>query len=239
MGHAIENMCKDSQTCEIVAGVDTNLGVPHPFPTAPSLLELNANADVIIDFSHHSACKQICDYATETGTPVVFATTGYSEDELDIIKKTSKKIAIFRSGNMSVGINLLIELSKKAAKALGDFDAEIIEQHHNQKLDAPSGTALMIADALASIKPDSQYIYDRSQVRRKRQANEIGIHSIRAGSIVGEHEVIFAGSNEIVKLSHSASSREVFADGALKAACFIKDQKPGLYDMSKMLQNII
>lgn len=239
MGRAIENMCKDSSDYEIVAGVDTNLGVPHPFPTAPSLFELDSNADVIIDFSHHSACKGICDYSEKIGTPVVFATTGYSDDELEIIRNASKKVAIFHSGNMSVGINLIIELSKKAAKALSDFDAEIIEQHHNQKLDAPSGTALMIADGIKSVRADSKYIYDRTQVRRKRQSNEIGIHSVRGGSIVGEHDVIFAGNNEVVKLSHSALSREVFADGALKAAAFIKDKAPGLYDMSKMLKDII
>ncbi len=239
MGRAIENMCKDSTEYEIVAGVDTNLGVPHPFPTAPSVFELDSNADVIVDFSHHSACKGVCDYAIKTQTPVVFATTGYSGDELETIKRASKEIAVFHSGNMSVGINLIIELSKKAAKALSDFDAEIIEQHHNQKLDAPSGTALMIADEIKSVRQNSEYIYDRTQVRRKRKSNEIGIHSVRGGSIVGEHDVIFAGPNEVVKLSHSASSREVFADGALKAAAFIKDKAPGLYNMSKMLENVI
>ncbi len=239
MGRAIEEMCKANDKFTIVAGLDVNLGVPHEFPVVGSADELSCSADALIDFSHHSAAKSLCEYAVRTGTPVIFCTTGYTDEELELIKKTSKKVAVFRSGNMSLGINLLIELSKKASEILEGFDIEIIEQHHNQKLDAPSGTALMIADGIKSVREDSEYVYDRTKVRQKRASNEIGIHSVRGGSIVGEHEVIFAGRNENVTLRHSALSREVFADGALKAAEFIKGKGAGMYNMSNVLEGLI
>ncbi len=239
MGRAIEEMCKGSDRYTIVAGLDINLGIPHEFPVVSSVKELDCKADALIDFSHHSACTSLCEYAAETGTPVIFCTTGYTEQELALIKETSKKTALFRSGNMSLGINLLIELSKKASEILEGFDIEIIEQHHNQKLDAPSGTALMIADGIKSVRESSEYVYDRTKLRQKRSQNEIGIHSVRGGSIVGEHEVIFAGRNENVTLHHSALSREVFADGALKAAQFIKGKGAGMYDMSNVLEGLI
>ena len=238
MGRAIEAMCKNSDKYTIVAGVDVNLGIPHEFPTVSDINELSCKADALIDFSHHSAANKLCEYAAKTNTPVIFCTTGYTDEELEIIRNTSEKVAVFRSGNMSLGINLLIELSKKAAEILEDFDIEVIEQHHNQKLDAPSGTALMIADGIKEVREDSNYVYDRTQVRRKREANEIGIHSVRGGSIVGEHEVIFAGRNENVTLRHSALSREVFADGALKAAEFIAGKPAGMYNMSDVLENL-
>lgn len=239
MGRAIEEMCKNSLEYEIVSGIDVSLGVPHAFPTVTEPDELDVKADAIIDFSHHSAAKKLCEYAVKTGTPVVFSTTGYTQEELEIIKKASESTAVFRSGNMSVGINLLIELAKRAAGVLEGFDAEIIEMHHNQKLDAPSGTALMIADGIKSVRQDSEYVYDRTKVRKKRDANEIGIHSVRAGSIVGEHEVVFGGTNEVVRISHSALSREVFADGALRAARFLKGKKSGMYNMSDLLEEIV
>ncbi len=239
MGKAIEDYCKNSDLYTIVAGVDVNLGIPHEFPTASSIAEIDTKADAVIDFSHHSASKSLCEYAVKTSTPVIFCTTGYTEQELELIEQTSKKAPLFRSGNMSLGINLLIELSKKAAEILDGFDIEIIEQHHNQKLDAPSGTALMIADGIKGVKPESQYIYDRTQKRQKRDSAEIGIHSVRGGSIVGEHEVIFAGRNENVTLRHSALSREVFADGALKAAAFMKGKSAGMYDMSCVLKEMM
>ncbi len=239
MGKAIEEMCKASSRFRIVAGLDINLGIPHEFPTVSDVNELDCSADAIIDFSHHSASKALCDYAVKTSTPVIFCTTGYTDEELEYIKLTSQKVAVFRSGNMSLGINLLIELSKKAAEILDGFDIEIIEQHHNQKLDAPSGTALMIADGIKSVKQDSEYVYDRTNVRRKRDEHEIGIHSVRGGSIVGEHEVLFAGRNENITLRHSALSREVFADGALKAAEFIKGKGAGMYNMTSVLSELI
>ena len=239
MGRAIEQMCESDDRYEIVAGIDINLGVPHGFPTVQSVSELDCKADAIIDFSHHTMAKALCEYAVKTGTPVIFCTTGYTDEELDMISKASESVAVFRSGNMSLGINLLIELSKKASEILEGFDIEIIEQHHNQKLDAPSGTALMIADGIKSVRQDSEYVYDRTQVRRKRAENEIGIHAVRGGSIVGEHEVIFAGRNENVILRHSALSREVFADGALKAASFIKGKGAGMYNMSNVLEGLV
>jgi len=239
MGRAIEEMCKTSDRYTIIGGVDVSLGVPHEFPVVSDINELSGKADALIDFSHHSAASKLCEYAVKTNTPVIFCTTGYTDEELAIINEASKKVAVFRSGNMSLGINLLIELSKKAAEILEGFDIEIIEQHHNQKLDAPSGTALMIADGIKNVKQDSEYIYDRTKVRQKRAQNEIGIHSVRGGSIVGEHEVLFAGRNENITLRHSALSREVFADGALKAAEFISGKGAGMYNMSDCLKELM
>ena len=232
MGKAVEELCEADENAEIIAGIDINLGIPHRFPTVSDPFAIENKADVIIDFSHHSCAAMLCDFAVKTSTPVVFATTGHTKEELALIENTSKKVAIFSSANMSLGVNLLIELSKRAAKALENFDIEIIEKHHNQKLDAPSGTALMIADAIKSVRPDSEYIYDRTTQRKKRDKNELGILAVRGGTIVGEHDVIFAGTNEVVTLSHSAQSREIFASGALTAAKFLCTKKPGLYHMS-------
>lgn len=152
------------------------------------------------------------------------------------MNQAAEEVAVFFSGNMSIGINLLIELCRQAAATLGEsFDVEIIEKHHNQKLDAPSGTALMIADALCEERDDTEYVYDRHSVRKKREPREIGIHSVRGGTIVGEHEVIFAGNNEIVSLTHTATSREIFANGALKAAAYLAGKPAGLYNMSDLI----
>lgn len=235
MGKAVEELCKNDTSVEIVAGIDINLGVPHSFPTVSNPFELDIKADVIIDFSHHSCAEMLCNYAIETGTPIVFATTGYTDEELELINKTSEKVAVFTSANMSLGVNLLINLAKQAAKILDNFDIEIIEKHHNQKLDAPSGTALMIANGIKEIRDNSKYVYDRSQVRQKREKEEIGIHAIRGGTIVGEHDVIFAGHNEVVTISHSAQSREVFASGAVSAAKFIAEKGAGMYHMEDLI----
>lgn len=235
MGKAVEEICMSDENVEIIGGIDINLGVPHKFPTVSNPVELDAKADVIIDFSHHTCANMLCEYASATGTPVVFATTGYTPDELEIIRQASEKTAIFTSANMSLGVNLIIGLAKQAAKILPGFDIEIIEKHHNQKLDAPSGTALMIADGIKSVRNNSQYVYDRSGVRQKRGKDEIGIHAVRGGTIVGEHDVIFAGYNEVVTISHSAQSREIFASGALSAAKFVVSKKSGLYHMEDMI----
>ena len=193
-------------------------------------------ADVIIDFSNPAVLDDMLDYAKEHSLPCIICTTGYDEEQKAKIAEASKSVPVFYSGNMSLGINLIIELAKKAASVFGeDFDVEIVEQHHNQKLDAPSGTALMIADAVASVKPDSEYVYDRHSYRKKRDKREIGIHSVRGGNIVGEHEIIFAGTDEVLKISHSAHSKTVFAVGALNAAVFIVGKKPGMYNMSDLL----
>ena len=223
----------------IVAGVDVNAASidASDFPIYESITEFSDKADVIVDFSHHSALPSLLDYAKATKTPVVVATTGHTDEELALMNETAKSVAIFHSGNFSIGINLIINLAKQAARTLGaDFDIEIIEKHHNKKLDAPSGTALMIANAVAEEREESEYIYDRHSVRKAREPKEIGIHSVRGGSIVGEHEVIFAGANEVVSISHSAASREIFANGALRAAIYLAGKSAGLYSMTDLIE---
>jgi 4-hydroxy-tetrahydrodipicolinate reductase len=223
----------------IVAGVDINAASidASDFPIYESITEFSDKADVIVDFSHHSALPSLLDYAKATKTPVVVATTGHTDEELALMREAASEVAIFHSGNFSIGINLIINLAKQAARTLGaDFDIEIIEKHHNKKLDAPSGTALMIANAVADERDESEYIYDRHSVRKAREPKEIGIHSVRGGSIVGEHEVIFAGANEVVSISHSAASREIFANGALRAAIYLAGKSAGLYSMTDLIE---
>ena len=223
----------------IIAGVDINASAleASPFPIYESITEFCGKADVIVDFSHHSALPSLLEYAKATKTPVVVATTGHTDEELSLMREAASEVAIFHSGNFSIGINLIITLAKQAARTLGeDFDIEIIEKHHNKKLDAPSGTAIMIANAVADEREESEYIYDRHSVRKARDKNEIGIHSVRGGSIVGEHEVIFAGANEVVSISHSAASREIFANGALRAASYLAGKSAGLYNMTDLIE---
>ena len=238
MGKAITAAIKGD--CAIVAGVDINasaLSAACSFPIYEKISDFPDKADVIIDFSHHSALPSLIEYAKRTKTPIVIATTGHTDEELSLIEESAKEVAIFRSGNFSLGINLLITLAKQAAKTLGmDFDVEIVEKHHNKKLDAPSGTAIMIADAIASERTESEYVYDRHSVRKAREQKEIGIHSVRGGTIVGEHEAIFAGENEIVTISHSAASREIFATGAIRAAIYLASKTNGLYNMTDMIE---
>lgn len=237
MGSAITahvNRCED---IEISAGVDKFHGVARDYPVYDSIAEVEGKHDVIIDFSNPDANESIVKYAVETGTPVVICTTGLNEAQTENIKSASKKVGVFFSFNMSLGVNLIVELSKKAAAVLGDdFDIEIIEQHHNQKIDAPSGTAYMLANAInETLDNQMQYNYDRHSVRRKRDSREIGIHSVRGGNIVGEHEVIFAGTDEVVTISHSARSKEVFATGAVNAARFLCGKGAGLYSMKDII----
>ena len=209
------------------------------YPVYHSIEEFEGRADVMIDFSHHSALPALLAYATRTGTPLVVATTGHTEEELSQMRAAAQQAPIFFSRNMSLGINLLISLCRRAAATLGeDFDIEIIEKHHNQKLDAPSGTALMIADALCEDGTEHPYVYDRHAERRKRARGEIGLHAVRGGTIVGEHEVLFAGKDECVTLSHSAASREVFATGALRAARFMVGKSAGLYNMDDVVNSL-
>ena len=240
MGRAITEALTDSKEYKIVAGVDINastLGSACAFPVYTSIDDFTANADVIIDFSHHSALPSLLNYAISHKTPIVVCTTGHTDEEMDMMRKAANEIAIFFSRNMSIGVNLLIDLCRRAVSALGeDFDIEIIEKHHHNKLDAPSGTAMMIAEELKdSRNGDAEFVYDRHEVRRMRDPREIGIHAVRGGSIVGEHEVIFAGANEIITLSHTATSRELFADGAIKAADFMIGKSQGLYSMSDLI----
>jgi 4-hydroxy-tetrahydrodipicolinate reductase len=238
MGKVISSLVADRDDCEIVAGVDKVAFSGTPFPQFADISSVNVSADAIIDFSHPSALDGILDYAISNNLPVVLATTGYTDEDIEKIDSASKKIPVFFSANMSLGINLLSELAKKAAEVLGDdFNIEIVEMHHNQKIDSPSGTALLLADEISSVKDNKpKYEYDRHSKRQKRDKNEIGIHSVRGGTIVGEHEVIFAGHDEIITLSHSARSKEIFASGAVNAAIFMADKTPGLYNMGNLIK---
>ena len=224
MGRVITRLAGEDPDCRIVCGVDINTSVENEYPVFENIRDFDGDADVIIDFSHPSTLTATLEYATSKNIPAIICTTGLSSDQKDEIVKASEKTAIFFSANMSIGVNLIVELAKKAAKVLeGSFDIEIIEKHHNQKIDAPSGTALMIADSVSEVlQSESVYTYDRHSVRKKRSPNEIGIHSVRGGSIVGEHSVIFAGQDEVIEIKHQATSKEVFAAGAVKAAKFIK-----------------
>lgn len=239
MGKVITDIVSKSESLKICAGVDAFSTGNADFPVYKHLGDVKEKADVIIDFSNPSALSDLLSYAVGTNTPIVLATTGFSSSQIDEIRSTSKKIPIFFTFNMSLGINLLTALSKKAALVLGnDFDIEIIEKHHNQKLDAPSGTAIMLANSINEVYGDSlQYEYDRHSKRMARPKNEIGIHSVRGGTIVGEHEVIFAGKDEVISLSHSAASRDVFASGAVRAAEYICNKPAGLYDMNMLIDN--
>ena len=239
LGSAIVKRIAERGDCCIVAGIDPGIagkGTQCSFPVYASINEFTDSADAVIDCSHHSAVASLLTYCQERHLPVVIATTGHTEDEVEKIRLASERIPVLYSRNMSVGINLLLELVRRAAEALGEeYDVEIVEEHHNKKLDAPSGTALMLADSVKSVREDSEYVYDRHSVRRERGAREIGIHSVRGGTIVGEHEVIFAGPDEVIRISHSAYSRDVFAAGAIRAALFVADARPGLYTMAEML----
>jgi 4-hydroxy-tetrahydrodipicolinate reductase len=238
MGHSIAETVKSSESFTIEAGVDINNSPCNDFHVYSDINGIENPHGVIVDFSHHTLTPQILDFAVTHSLPVVIATTAHTSEETDKILEASRFIPIFKTANMSLGINLLIELAKKAVEILGsDFDIELIEKHHNQKIDAPSGTALLIADAINdTLTYDAEYTYDRHTRREKRKNEEIGIHSVRGGTIVGEHEVIFAGSDEIVSLYHRADSRRVFVLGALNAAEYIKSKSPGLYDMSMLLK---
>lgn len=238
MGRVIQSVVAGRDNCKIVAGVDFNMESTD-FPVYKSLAEITEDADVIIDFSNPALLESLLDYSAGKNIPVVIATTGYDENQKKMIEAVSEKTPVFFTYNMSIGINLLANLAKKAVSVLGDdFDIEIVEKHHNQKIDAPSGTALMLADAICEeIERPMNYEYDRHSKREKRTKNEIGLHAIRGGTIVGEHDIIFAGRDEIITLSHSARSKEIFAVGAVNAAVFMADNKaPGMYTMKEMIE---
>ena len=222
----------------IAAGVDI-APAAAPFPVFADAREYAGEADVIVDFSHHSALPSLLEAAVTRGIPLVVATTGHSEEELAAMKEAAARVPVFHAGNFSLGIALLTELCRRAAAFLGpDYDVEIIEKHHNKKLDAPSGTALMLADAVRSADSEPHpLVYDRHGERRERARGEIGVHSVRGGGIVGEHDVLFAGRFETVTLSHSAASREVFAAGAVRAAEFLTGQPAGLYGMDDLVRS--
>jgi len=228
---------KDDHGFEIVAGVDPFMKESVPFPVFSSAEEINIPVDVVIDFSVPKATEEILAFCLKQRIPAVICTTALSDELIRKIGEASRTIPVFRSGNMSIGVNLMRVLLKQARLTLGDaFDIEIIETHHNRKKDAPSGTALMLADAVSAARDlDFEYTYDRHAQRKKRDKSEIGIHAVRGGTIVGEHEVIFAGNHEVITLSHSAQSKELFAAGAVNAAVFMCGKPAGLYDMSDLI----
>ena len=239
MGHFVADAVEQNNQTNALFGVDAFGESSYSFPVYKSFSDIKEAPDAIIDFSNPALLDDMLGYAVKNSVPCVICTTGYSKEQVDKIKAASEQIAIFYSGNMSLGINLLIELAKEAAKVLGNsFDIEIIEKHHNLKVDAPSGTALMIADGISDVLDEEpQYVYDRHSYRKKRSKNEIGIHAVRGGTIVGEHEVIFAGHDEVVTVTHQAQSKEVFAVGAVNAAVFLATQKAGMYNMGNLLND--
>ena len=237
MGQVLEEIINEDRDCVVAAGVDIN-GQNRDYPTFTDIKDCTVDADVIIDFSTAAAIPALLDYVESRHIPVVLCTTGLSGETLNRIKAVSENTAVLKSANMSIGVNLLLDLVKKAAETLYDsnFDIEIVEKHHNQKLDAPSGTAVAIADSInEALDSKMHYVYDRSSVREKRTHDQIGISSLRGGTIVGEHDVVFAGKDEVVTLSHMALSRDIFAVGAVKAAKFLKDKKSGMYTMKEVI----
>lgn len=238
MGKVIANVVATRDDCTVVAGVDRFNDNTAAFPVYAALADVKEEADVVIDFSNPSLLDDLLAYCKSTDTAVVIATTGYDECEKKKIADAAKECPVFFTYNMSLGINLLANLAKKAVNVLGDgFDIEIVEQHHNQKIDAPSGTALMLADAISEeFDKPMKYEYDRHSKREKRTKDEIGIHSVRGGTIVGEHEIIFAGRDENITLSHSARSKEVFAVGAVNAAVYMNGKPAGMYDMGELVK---
>lgn len=239
MGQTISRIVKEDQTAQIVAGIDKYLGVANDYPVFESIEKCDVEADVIIDFSNAAAVDTMLDYAVERQIPVVLCTTGLSEEQLKKVKEASEKVAILKSANMSLGVNMLLKLLQDATKILAPagFDIEIVEKHHNLKVDAPSGTALALADSMNEVlDKEYNYVYDRSQERKRREKKEIGIMAVRGGTIVGEHEVIFAGEDEVIEFKHTAHSKAVFAKGAVEAGKFLKGQEPGMYDMKDVIQ---
>lgn len=238
MGQTILSLIAADEEIEIVAGVDARDEGKNPYPVFSAIGECTVDADVVIDFSVASAMDDLLAYCAEKKVPCVLCTTGLSEAQLQKVQDASKQVAVLKSANMSLGINMLLKLLKEAAVTLSPagFDIEIVEKHHNQKLDAPSGTALALADSVNEAMGDSfTYVYDRSQVREKRNAKEIGISAVRGGTIVGDHDVIFAGADEVVTFSHRAYSKAVFGKGAIQAAKFLAGKPAGLYDMADVI----
>lgn len=240
MGQVISRLVSEDEACKIVAGFDINPEQKNDYPVLTNPEDFSGEADVLIDFSHPDSLSGVLNFCTKNKIPAVIATTGLSNIQKNELLAASEKTPIFFSANMSLGINLLINLAKKAAVLLEDnFDIEIIERHHNQKIDAPSGTALAIADGISeALSYEPEYTYDRHSVRKKRKKTEIGLHAVRGGTIVGDHTVVFAGNDEVIELHHSAASKEVFAVGAVKAAKFLAGKAPALYDMNSLIAEL-
>lgn len=239
MGQMITELIRDDEQVEIAAGVDAYTGLANDYPVFESVDSCDVDVDVAIDFSNAGAVDGLLDYCVEKQVPVVLCTTGLSKEQLKRVSEVSKKVAVLKSANMSMGINLLLKMLKDAAKVLAPagYDIELVERHHNQKVDAPSGTALALADSMnEALNHEYTYVYDRSQVRKKREKKEMGISAVRGGTIVGEHEVIFAGPDEVIEFRHTAYSRSVFGKGAVEAAKFLAGKEAGMYDMSDVIQ---
>lgn len=238
MGQIISSICKEDDQVEIVAGIDVVDNKDNGYPVFSDISACDVDADVIIDFSVSTVIDKLLDYSETKKIPVVLCTTGLSPEQLNKMSKVSEKVAVLKSANMSLGINTLMKLLKDAANvfAPAGFDIEIVEKHHNLKVDAPSGTALALADSINEARNNEyEYVYDRSQVRQKRGAKELGISAVRGGTIVGEHEVIFAGIDEVIEIKHTAYSKSVFAKGAVEAAKFLAGKPAGMYDMADVI----
>lgn len=239
MGRVITGLVKEDDAIEIVAGIDAYKEIPNEYPVFGSLQECDVEADVIIDFSNASATDNLLDYCVKRQIPVVLCSTGLSKEQLEKVEVSAKEVAVLKSANMSMGINLLLKMLKDAAKVLAPagYDIEIVERHHNQKVDAPSGTAIALADSInESMGNTFDYVYDRSGERKKRGQHEIGMSAVRGGTIVGDHEVIFAGMDEVIEFKHTAYSRGVFGKGAVEAAKYLAGKPAGRYDMADVIQ---
>lgn len=235
MGKVLTKCVKEDSELELVCGASINNGESTDYKLYSKMEQIEETCDVVIDFSHHSTLDDVLGYCLKNKTPLVIATTGYNKEELQKIEDASKSIPVFHSSNMSLGVNVVLKLVKEATKALKGFDIEIIEKHHNKKVDAPSGTALMIANAIKEVLPDIEYNYGRYGREAKRNENEIGIHAVRGGTIVGEHTTIFAGPDDIVEINHLAQSKDIFANGSITAAKYLVKQSAGYYNMDTML----
>lgn len=238
MGQVITGIVASDPDAEIVAGIDVVDNRDNGYPVFTDIDTCDVEADVIIDFAAAVAVDKLLDYGVRTQTPIVLCTTGLSDEQLAKVKECSAKVAILKSANMSLGINTLMKLLKDAAKVFSPagYDIEIVEKHHNQKVDAPSGTALALADSInEACNEQYEYVYDRSKVRKKRDKKELGISAVRGGTIVGEHEVIFAGIDEVIEFKHTAYSKSVFAKGAVEAGKFLKGKPAGMYDMADVI----
>lgn len=242
MGHVVTRMCAEREGMNVVAGFDINTNKSFGYPVYSAPMEYTGPADVVIDFSNSAALDALLQYCLKRKLALVICTTGHSPEQLGAIKAASEQIPVFKSANMSLGVNLLANLLKKAASVLGDnYDIEIVERHHKTKVDAPSGTAIMLADAVSEgLSFTPEYVYERQSVRKQRDKKEIGLSAVRGGTIVGDHEVLFCGPDEVIEFKHTAYSREVFANGAVTAAAFISNiTKPGIYDMNDALAEIL
>ena len=237
MGQMLSELISKDEEMTVVAGIEPSGEAKNDYPVYKNFDELKETADVIIDFSTASAIDSLLDYCEKTHTPLVLCSTGLSEAQLGRVERLAKVSAVLVSANMSLGINVLLKLLKNVTKTLygNGFDIEIVEKHHNQKLDAPSGTALALADVMKEELDDISYNLDRSKERKKRERNEIGISAVRGGTIVGEHEVIFAGTDEVIEIKHTAYSRAIFAKGAMSAAKFLRGKSAGKYSMSDVI----